>query len=133
MSNAGPRSSLVTQHSSLIAYVAMELSWVSLVFALAWVGWGGGQWPLPFVALLPGPRGTIAALGTPWPWRRRRWYDVYRWALALSLAVLCGRLAELSAGGIWFDARFAIAVVGGFILFWRGWLIGEDEPDARGV
>jgi hypothetical protein len=123
----------ITRHSSLAAYVAMELSWVSLVFGLAWVGWGGGQWPLPFVALLPGPLGTIAALVTPWPWRRRRWYDVYRWALALSLAVLCGRLAELSAGGIWFDARFAVAVVGGFILFWRGWLIGEDEPDARGV
>ena len=114
------------------AFISMELCWLALAVGLAWVGWGGGAWPPPVVALLPSPLGAIGARLSPDSWRRRRWYDLYRWSVALGTAALCARLATL-LGDVERAAAWNVAFIAGLILFWRGWAIGEDLFDARAV
>ncbi len=117
----------------LIPYVVMELSWISLAIGLAWIGWGSGRWPFPWVLLLPGVAGIVAGRGTPSAWGRRRWFDVYRWGLALGASTLGARTALAIDGLEQTGGTFFLGLVVGLILFWRGWFVGEDPPDARGV
>jgi len=115
-----------------LAFLVMELSWVTLAVGLAWIGWAGGAWPPPLVALLPALLGALGARVLPAAWRRHRWYDLYRWGLALGTAALCARAATLLAGlgGL---AAWNVVFVAGLVLFWRGWFVGEDDLDPRGV
>jgi hypothetical protein len=131
---------LLLRNALLVAFLAMELGWVSLAVGLAWIGWGGGSWPVPLVVLLPSPLGVIAVRLSPPAWRRRGWYDAYRWGLGLGTAAICARLATVAEGGPWlaagwgaFGPPWTVGLAAGLILFWRGWFLGEDDPDAHGV
>src|SRR6266540_117157 len=114
-------------------FLAMELCWVSLGLGLAWIGWGSGAWPLPLVVLAPAPLGVAAVRLSPTRWGRRRWYDLYRWGLAIVCGGLCARLATFVEGGEALGPRWNVAFVAGLVLFWRGWFVGEDELEPHAV
>jgi hypothetical protein len=119
--------------SGLVLFLAMELSWLSLLIGLVWIGWGSGRWPFPWVLLMPSVAGVLGGRLTPVVWGRRRWYDLYRWGLGVGVAASCGRIALAMDGLDQVAGPFLLALAIGLILYWRGWFIGEDPPDSAGI
>ncbi|MDP8922932.1 MAG: DUF4129 domain-containing protein [Chloroflexota bacterium] len=114
------------------AQLGMELCLGSLALGLAWIGFAGGGWPPPPLAVAPAAVGLASARLFPDAWRRRWWYDWLRWTVALGWAAGCAIYAQGWSGASPI-AGWNVAFIAGLLFFWRGWSLGDDGVDPRDV
>ncbi|MFN8524865.1 MAG: DUF4129 domain-containing protein [Chloroflexota bacterium] len=113
-------------------FLAMELSWLCVLLSVLWLMTGAPPPVSPFVVVLA-PLGIVTVRMSPAEWRFHRWYDLFRWGVAVGLSAGAVDLAVLQLHLPLFGSTWWMGLCMGVALFWRGWFIGEDEPDAAAV
>jgi hypothetical protein len=111
--------------------LGMELCWVALLTGLAWTTVAGGTWHSGTLLVVPGVVGAVGALLTSNIWYRERWYDAFRWAVAVICGAMTAQLGRFIDDPMRAQVGAWLAFIVAIVLFWRGWYIGEESPGAR--